>query len=226
MGKHPFFHSSYMAGTDVICAGRIFVRQGKLVGIDNGSGHYKPSAERLRDGIRELDRQGVLLKDLYCEDVSRTNRWGENGRVMLWPSAADFLAGIVGAPICDEWIQGNSFRLQSSVAEYRTSRGMLSNTSTQTQDALRVLQAVQSVSMVFCVACVWYAFSPGAADNDKRWLKNAKEFVEGKARVRLEPLEEGLAGRFSTQTFKSGLRSKLRGVLPEALSEIVGEYVM
>jgi hypothetical protein len=80
--------------------------------------------------------------------------------------------------------------------------------------------------MVFCVACVWYAFSPGAADNDKRWLQNAKEFVEGKARVRLEPLEEGLSGRFSTQTFKSGLRSKLRGVLPERLSEIVGEYVM
>ncbi|MEN9666691.1 MAG: hypothetical protein RLZZ326_3054 [Planctomycetota bacterium] len=227
MGKHPFFHSSYMAGTRVICAGRIFVEQGKLVGIDNGSGHYKPSAERLRDGIRELDRQGVPLKDLYCEDVSRTNRRDEDGRrVMLWPSAADFLAGIVGAPICDEWIQGNSFRLQSSVAEYRTSRGMLSNTSTQTQDALRVLQAVQSDSMVFCVACVWYAFSPGAADNDKRWLQNAKEFVEGKARVRLEPLEEGLSGRFSTQTFKSGLRSKLRGVLPERLSEIVGEYVM
>jgi hypothetical protein len=103
---------------------------------------------------------------------------------------------------------------------------MLSNTSTQTQDALSVLQAVQSDSMVFCVACVWYAFSPGAADNDKRWLQNAKEFVEGKARVRLEPLEEGLSGRFSTQTFKSGLRSKLRGVLPERLSEIVGEYVM
>lgn len=101
---------------------------------------------------------------------------------------------------------------------------MFSNTSTQTQDALRVLQAVQSNSIVFCVACVWYAFSPGSADDDKRWLKNAKEFVEGKARVRLEPLEEGLAGRFSTQTFKSGLRSKLRAVLPERLTQIVGVY--
>lgn len=44
MGKNPYYHSSYMAGRDVLCAGRIFVRQGKLVGIDNASGHYKPSA--------------------------------------------------------------------------------------------------------------------------------------------------------------------------------------
>jgi hypothetical protein len=74
------------------------------------------------------------------------------------------------------------------------------------------------------VACVWYAFSPGKDGDDIRWLKNAKEFVEGKARIRLEPLEEGLAGRFSTQTFKSGLRSKLRAVLPEQLVQIVGSY--
>jgi len=224
LGKHPFFHSSYMAGTAVICAGRIFVKQGKLVGIDNGSGHYKPSAERLRDAIRELDRQGVPLEDLYCEDVSRTNRWGDRGLETLWPSAAGFLDGSEGAPIGNEWIQRNSARLQSSVAKYRKSRGMFSNTSSQTKDALKVLQAVQSDSMVFCVACVWYAFSPGSGDDDKRWLKNAKEFVEGKARVRLEPLEEGLAGRSSKQTFKSGFRSNLRAVLPDQLTQIVGVY--
>jgi len=74
------------------------------------------------------------------------------------------------------------------------------------------------------VACVWYAFSPGSGDDDKRWLKNAKEFVEGKARVRLEPLEEGLAGRSSKQTFKSGFRSNLRAVLPDQLTQIVGVY--
>jgi len=224
MGKNPFYHSSYMAGQDVLCAGRIFVKQGNLVGIDNASGHYKPSADHLRRAIRELDRQGVDLEELYCEDISRTNRLGDNGWEMLWPAAAEFLAGTEGAPIASQWVQGNSARLQGAVTEYQKSRGMFSNTSTQTQDALRVLQAVQSNSMVFCVACVWYAFSPGLADDDKRWLKNAREFVEGKARVRLEPLEEGLAGRFSTQTFKSGLRSKLRAVLPERLTPIVGVY--
>jgi hypothetical protein len=224
MGKNPFYHSSYMAGRDVLCAGRIFVRQGMLVGIDNASGHYKPSADHLRRAIRELDRQGVDLEELYCEDVSRTNRLGDRGWEMLWPAAADFLAGTEGAPISGQWVQGNSAILQSTVAEYRNSRGMFSNTSTQTQDALNVLEAVVSNSMVFCVACVWYAFSPGSLDDDTRWLKNAKEFVEGKARVRLEPLEEGLAGRFSSQRFKSGLRSKLRAVLPERLTQIVGVY--
>ena len=59
---------------------------------------------------------------------------------------------------------------------------------------------------------------------DQRWLKNAKEFVEGKAQVRLEPLEVGLAGRLSTQKFKSGLRSKLREVMESRLIEIRGLY--
>jgi hypothetical protein len=224
VGRDPFYHSSYMGGGDVLCAGRIFVKQGRLVGIDNASGHYQPSAERLRDAIRELDRQGVGLEALYCEDVSRTNRMGDLGWEMLWPSAVDFLAGTEGSPIDRQWVQGNGARLQLTVNDYQKSRGVFSNTSTQTQDALNVLQAVQSNSTVFCVACVWYAFSPGEANHDKRWLKNAKEFVEGKARVRLEPLEEGLAGRFSTQKFKSGLRSKLRAVLPEELENIVGKY--
>lgn len=224
MGKNPFYHSSYMGGEDVLCAGRIFVKQGKLVGIDNASGHYKPSAERLRGAIRELDRQGVDLEELYCEDISRTNRLGDRGWEMLWPSAVDFLAGTEGSPIDKQWVQGNGARLQRTATDYQKSRGIFSNTSTQTQDALNVLEAVQSNSTVFCVACVWYAFSPGAAADDQRWLKNAKEFVEGKAHVRLEPLEEGLAGRLSTQKFKSGLRSKLRAVLPERLVQIVGVY--
>lgn len=224
MGKNPFYHSSYMGGADVLCAGRIFVKQGTLVGIDNASGHYKPSAERLRGAIRELDRQGVDLEDLYCEDISRTNRLGDRGWEMLWPAAPDFPAGTAGAPISGEWVQGNGARLQRTVTDYQKSRGIFSNTSTQTQDAFNVLEAVQSNSTVFCVACVWYAFSPGTVADDQRWLKNAKEFVEGKARVRLEPLEEGLAGRLSTQKFKSGLRSKLRAALPERLVQIVGVY--
>lgn len=118
MGKNPFYHSSYMAGRDVLCAGRIFVKQGNLVGIDNASGHYKPSADHLRRAIRELDRQGVDLEELYCEDISRTNRLGDNGWEMLWPAAADFLAGTEGAPIASQWFQGNSARLQVAVTEY------------------------------------------------------------------------------------------------------------
>ena len=225
MGKNPFYHSSYMGGGDVLCGGRIFVKEGVLVGIDNASGHYQPTADQLRQGVRELKRQGVSLSGLYCEDFSRTDRGPIGELVMLWPSADDFLAGIGdGALIKNAWLQANGATLQSTVTEYQKSRGFFSNTSTQTQDALNVLKAVQSNSTVFCLACVWYAFSPGAIPHDQRWLKNAKEFVEGKTHVRLEPLEEGLAGRLSTQKFKSGLRSRLRAVLPERLAQIVGSY--
>lgn len=164
------------------------------------------------------------LEDLYCEDVSRTNRLVGEGWELLWPSAGDFLAGADGAPIATKWVKDNAARLQGVIADYRKSRGIFSRTSTQTKNALQVLEAVQSNSMVFCVACVWYAFSPGALRDDQRWLKNGEEFIEGKARVRLEPLEEGLAGRLSRQKFKSGLRSRLRAVLPEKLQQIVGKY--
>jgi hypothetical protein len=225
MGKIPFFHSSYMGGGDVLCGGRIFVKKGKLVGIDNSSGHYKPTAEHLRQCIRELDRQGVSLSELYCEDMSRTDRGDLGELVMLWPSAHDFLAGIGdGAPIKNTWLQANEARLRRTVTDYQKSLGFFSKTSTQTQDALNVLQAVQTNGTVFCVACVWYAFSPQTHEHDQRWLKDAKAFVEGKAQVRLEPLELGLAGRLSTQKFKSGLRSKLREVMASRLIEIRGIY--
>ena len=225
MGKNPFFHSSYMGGGDVLCGGRIFVKKGVLVGIDNSSGHYQPTADHLRQCIRELERQGVSLRGLYCEDFSRTERGEPFSLVMLWPSADDFLAGSGdGAPIKNTWLQANEARLHRTVTDYQKSRGFFSKTSTQTQDALNVLQAVQTNSTVFCVACVWYAFSPETMADDQRWLKNAKEFVEGKAQVRLEPLEEGLAGRLSTQKFKSGLRSKLREVMESRLIEIRGLY--
>jgi hypothetical protein len=225
MGKNPFFHSSYMGGGDVLCGGRIFVKEGVLVGIDNSSGHYQPTADHLRQCIRELERQGVSLRGLYCEDFSRTDRGDPFSLVMLWPSADDFLAGSGdGAPIKNTWLQANEARLQRTVTDYQKSRGFFSKTSTQTQDALNVLQAVQTNSTVFCVACVWYAFSPETMADDQRWLKNAKEFVEGKAQVRLEPLEVGLAGRLSTQKFKSGLRSKLREVMESRLIEIRGLY--
>jgi len=225
MGKDPFFHSSYMGGGDVLCGGRIFVKEGKLVGIDNSSGHYKPTADHLRQCIREFERQGVSLRGLYCEDFSRTERGDPGSLVMLWPSAADFLAGSGdGAPIKNTWLQANEAKLRRTVTDYQKSLGFFSKTSTQTQDALNVLQAVQTNSTVFCVACVWYAFSPQTMADDQRWLKDAKEFVEGKAQVRLEPLELGLAGRLSTQKFKSGLRSKLREVMESRLIDIRGMY--
>lgn len=53
-----FNHSSYLAGAEVICAGCLYIgynnrrgmdAPGMLAHIDNGSGHYKPREENLRN---------------------------------------------------------------------------------------------------------------------------------------------------------------------------------
>lgn len=231
MGKHPYFHSSYLGGGDVLCAGRIFVRNGKLVGIDNGSGHYKPTADQLRRGVRDLERQGVPIDGLYCEDISRTNRLranpgrGQTPYEMLWPQACDFLSGIEGGPLPREKIRHMVGPLKKAVSDYRHSRGLFSNTSVETKAALEVLTAVESDDDTFCTSCVWYAFSPGTSNDDRRWLGNAEDYVHSKAFVRMTPLEVGAqTSRFSRQRFKSGLRTALRANLPERLTEIVGVY--
>lgn len=241
MGKHPYFHSSYLSGSherdggrgNVLCAGRIFVRNGKLVGIDNASGHYQPSADHLRRAVRDLERQGVPLDGLYCEDVGRTNRIASDPTqgpyTMLWPQARDFLDGREGGPLPREQILALSTPLRQAVSNYRESRGIFSSTSTETQAALRILGKLESDDGTFCTSCVWYAFSPGVRNDDKRWLGHALDYVQSKAFVQMMPLEVGgpynTSGLFSRkQRFKSGLRTALRAVLPEELVQVVGVY--
>lgn len=47
-------HSSLNAGADVICAGEIAFVAGKITYIDNGSGHYKPTAKHLQNCVYSL----------------------------------------------------------------------------------------------------------------------------------------------------------------------------
>lgn len=61
--KGRFYHSSYLAGNDVICAGCMKVKNGKLLWIDNRSGHYQPSVEKLVIVLQTLRAQGVNITD-------------------------------------------------------------------------------------------------------------------------------------------------------------------
>jgi len=53
------FHSSLSAGKPVASAGEIFVKEGKLLEINNRSGHYLPSMEVFGQVIAELEARGV-----------------------------------------------------------------------------------------------------------------------------------------------------------------------
>lgn len=61
-GRHERLnHSTFLAGKDVICAGMMTIRAGKLINITNTSGHYKPTGVNLYQALLEMRGQGVDL---------------------------------------------------------------------------------------------------------------------------------------------------------------------
>lgn len=62
--KGYFYHSSYLAGNDVLAAGCIMVNHGQLLYIDNMSGHYQPSLTNLLNAIRALQTMGVKMNEV------------------------------------------------------------------------------------------------------------------------------------------------------------------
>lgn len=58
-------HSSMLAGADVTGAGEITFHNGRIVGISNASGHYKPRTSHLLQTIETLLKQGLLLDTTY-----------------------------------------------------------------------------------------------------------------------------------------------------------------
>ena len=64
-----FNHSSIMAGGDVLCAGEIIVKNGKITHINNRSGHYRPGSGDLRMALKML-RDAGYLEPLTAEQVT------------------------------------------------------------------------------------------------------------------------------------------------------------
>ncbi len=54
-----FHHSSFLAGKPVAAAGEIIVKNGKVIALNNQSGHYRPTAEVVMQFLKELQRRGV-----------------------------------------------------------------------------------------------------------------------------------------------------------------------
>ncbi|MCO4755289.1 MAG: hypothetical protein KC478_12460, partial [Bacteriovoracaceae bacterium] len=54
-----FHHSSFLAGEDVLSAGQLKVKDGRVLYIDNISGHYKPGQVHAYQGLYKLLKEGV-----------------------------------------------------------------------------------------------------------------------------------------------------------------------
>lgn len=63
MGRGIFYHSSYLAGNDILCSGCLMVKHGELLWADNMSGHYQPSLAKLLVLLQTLRAQGVEISD-------------------------------------------------------------------------------------------------------------------------------------------------------------------
>jgi hypothetical protein len=56
-----FNHSSFNAGKSVTCAGMVKILNGRLIWIDNSSGHYKPTKKNLHAMLCVLGQEGIDL---------------------------------------------------------------------------------------------------------------------------------------------------------------------
>jgi hypothetical protein len=83
-------HSSFNAGKEVMCAGCIWIANGSLRHIDNNSGHYKPSAEQLREAVSYLFDEGIDIS--RCRLIDVTGPKGPGG-IRLEYYAASWLNG-------------------------------------------------------------------------------------------------------------------------------------
>jgi len=66
-----FHHSSFLRGGLVLCAGMIGARQGKIIFINNNSGHYQPSPANLQKLVKHLNKRSAFADNAVVELAGR-----------------------------------------------------------------------------------------------------------------------------------------------------------
>jgi hypothetical protein len=100
--RDNFFHSSYLGGDTVMCTGSMEIVNGKIVGIKNDSGHYRPTLDHIVNVLETLQMFGV---DLSVIKVSWRNT--TTGKFTNWNMGDVVLAA-----------RGNYDRLRAGQEEF------------------------------------------------------------------------------------------------------------
>jgi hypothetical protein len=91
-----WFHAAFLGGKPVMAAGELFAKNGVLYAMTPKSGHYKPRAEDLIAGLKELRRQGLDLSETQV----MVFKFDNNGKGMIakgggtlceWYDAEDYI---------------------------------------------------------------------------------------------------------------------------------------
>lgn len=99
-GKALPYHSSFMGGKAVLCAGKISARQGQVTRIRNDSGHYGPCDEALATVLRRFRWAGVRLNLITVEQERKGGEKMRGDRFLAangnWSMAGRGVIGGVG----------------------------------------------------------------------------------------------------------------------------------
>jgi hypothetical protein len=94
VGDGSFNHSSMLAGAPVLCAGEVMVNAaGRLIYIDNNSGHYKPNTDALISAVRFLMQHWGLHPSTFQVYNKVTDHTQAGDRFWQRPDARRFVMG-------------------------------------------------------------------------------------------------------------------------------------
>ncbi len=81
-----FYHSSYLAGGPVMCAGSMHIEAGKVLAIKIDSGHYKPGMSHVVSLLQTLQMHGAPVAGIQIYDYNEKTDDGAKAK------AEDFLS--------------------------------------------------------------------------------------------------------------------------------------
>jgi hypothetical protein len=73
--KFNFNHASFLSGNPVASAGKMVVSRGKIVEIEDQSGHYRPSVMQMKIALQVLSENGVDIDSILVKMRTGKRRW-------------------------------------------------------------------------------------------------------------------------------------------------------
>ena len=95
--KGHWYHSTYLAGGPVLCAGNIKFVDGAVTYIDNNSGHYQPTPYKLLNALWTLRAAGMSLDGIMV-GISKLSAPGNDWKVLTKKFPADKVINALANP--------------------------------------------------------------------------------------------------------------------------------
>jgi len=165
--KSAFYHSSYLEGRDVLCAGAITVVDGTLTYINNASGHYKPPPKQLAYALQALQALGIDITNVVvdCRFPGKLRLSEKAPNFLARKDINDGMAVVTDISDCAEKIRA---AIKDYEARFKGFKGIFTSQSKKSADALEVLKGIRDD--ITLVKEVQFLLGPYV----KRWWPNVR----------------------------------------------------